>query len=144
MGGCTSSKVGNVTKYQLMTASDKAHNGRLTYATQYFSMVYEVLPVNVEMLLILFRQQQEIWMCSVDNTRKHWVSAYLRQGTSYQCRDMDLWSGLPPKFNHLFIGPLPPFLENLMQIHLEVFAQSCQQTNNDENIFSLAEVVIVK
>ena len=34
-------------------------------------------------------------------------------------------SGLPPKFSHLFIGPLPIFSENFMQIRLEVFAQSC-------------------
>jgi len=34
------------------------------------------------------------------------------------------WSGLPPKFNHLFNGPLPTFRENFMQIRLEVFAQS--------------------
>ena len=35
------------------------------------------------------------------------------------------WSGSPPKFNHLFIGSLSPFSENLMQIRLELFAQSC-------------------
>jgi len=29
--------------------------------------------------------------------------------------------GSPPKFGHLFIGPLPTFPENFMQIHLEVF-----------------------
>jgi len=28
------------------------------------------------------------------------------------------------KFNHLFTSPLPTFLENFMQIHLEVFVQS--------------------
>ena len=28
------------------------------------------------------------------------------------------------KFNHLFIGPLPTFPENVMQIRLEVFVQS--------------------
>jgi len=33
------------------------------------------------------------------------------------------WS--PPKFSHLFIGPLPTFPENFMQICSEVFAQSC-------------------
>jgi len=31
----------------------------------------------------------------------------------------------PPKFNHLFIGPLTAFAENFMKIHSEVFAQSC-------------------
>jgi len=36
----------------------------------------------------------------------------------------DPLSGLPPKFNHLFNGPLPTFPENFMQIRLEVFAQS--------------------
>ena len=29
--------------------------------------------------------------------------------------------GSPPKFSHLFIGPLPTFAENFMQIRLEVF-----------------------
>jgi len=33
--------------------------------------------------------------------------------------------GLPPKFNHLFIGQLPTFPENFMEIHSEVFAQIC-------------------
>jgi len=32
---------------------------------------------------------------------------------------------LPPKFNHLFIRPLPALPENFMQIRLEVFAHSC-------------------
>jgi len=31
----------------------------------------------------------------------------------------------PPKFNHVFNGPLLTFPENFIQIHLEVFAQSC-------------------
>jgi len=34
-------------------------------------------------------------------------------------------SGSPPKFNHLFIGPLPTFSESFMQIRLEAFAQTC-------------------
>jgi len=34
-------------------------------------------------------------------------------------------SGSPPKFNYLFIGPLPTFHENVMQTRSEVFAQSC-------------------
>jgi len=34
--------------------------------------------------------------------------------------------GAPPKFNQcLFIGPLPTFPENFIQIHLEVSVQSC-------------------
>jgi len=37
----------------------------------------------------------------------------------YHCRDS------PPKFNHLFTGPLSTFPENFMQIRSEVFAQSC-------------------
>jgi len=41
----------------------------------------------------------------------------------------------------LFIGPLPTFPENLMQIRLEVFVQSCEQTNNDDYISSLVEVM---
>jgi len=58
---------------------------------------------------------------------EYWDSAYLCQGTSYQCRntDPDPWFALPPKFNYLFFGPLPTFPENFMQIHLEVSAQSC-------------------
>ena len=35
------------------------------------------------------------------------------------------WSGSPPKFNNLFVGPLPTFPKNFMQIPSEVFAQSC-------------------
>jgi len=77
-----------------------------------------------------------------NNNSKHWDSAYLRQGTSYQCRDTDPWSGSPPKFNHLFIRPLPIFPENFMQIRLDVFPkvanrQTDTQTNNDDYIFSL-------
>jgi len=34
----------------------------------------------------------------------------------------------------LFIGRLPTLPENFMQIHLEVFAQSCQQTNRQTKI----------
>jgi len=33
--------------------------------------------------------------------------------------------GSPPKFNQLFIGPLPTFPENFSQIRADVFAQSC-------------------
>jgi len=33
----------------------------------------------------------------------------------------------------LFTGPLSTFPENFMQICLEVFAQSCQQTNRQTN-----------
>jgi len=55
-------------------------------------------------------------------------------------------TGPPQKFNHVFIGPLPTFPENLMQIRWEVFVQSCKQvvdrqTNNDENMTSLSEVI---
>jgi len=50
----------------------------------------------------------------------------------------------PPKFNHLFIGHLPTFPANFMQICSEFFSQSCwqtdRQTNNDEDISSLAAV----
>ena len=46
------------------------------------------------------------------------------------CRDISpavfrIGSRSPPKFNRLFIGPLPTFRENFMQIRSEVFAQSC-------------------
>ena len=54
-------------------------------------------------------------------------------------------SGSPPKFCHLFIGPLPTIPESfIVQIHLEVFAHyllTDKQTNNDEHISSLAEVI---
>ena len=43
--------------------------------------------------------------------------------------DPDLWSGSLPKFNYLFVGPLPTFPENFMQIRSDVFAQSWQQAN---------------
>jgi len=48
-------------------------------------------------------------------------------GTSYQCHDMD-----PDCHQNLTICSLahcPTFPENLMQIRLEVFAQSCLQTD---------------
>jgi len=64
----------------------------------------------------------------VQKNYKHRYSAYLCQGTSYQCRDMDVdldLSGWTPKFNHLFVGPLPTFPEKFTQISLEVFVQSC-------------------
>jgi len=35
----------------------------------------------------------------------------------------------PPKFNHLFIGHLPTFPANFMQICSEFFSQSCWQTD---------------
>ena len=37
----------------------------------------------------------------------------------------ELGHGSPPKLTNLFIGPLPTFPENCMQIRSEVFAQSC-------------------
>jgi len=40
---------------------------------------------------------------------------------SYQCHNLDS----PPKFNHLFTGPLLAFPENFMQIRLDIFVQSC-------------------
>jgi len=62
--------------------------------------------------------------------QKYWDSAYVRQGMSYQCRDIRptirrIGLGLPPKFNHLFIGPSSTFPENFMPIPAEVFAQIC-------------------
>ena len=60
--------------------------------------------------------------------QKHWDSAYLCQGMSYHCcdTDPDPLSGSPPKFNHLFIGPLPTFPENFVQIRSKFFSsQSC-------------------
>jgi len=82
-----------------------------------------------------------------------WDSAYLHQGTSYQCRDMDpdLYldplPGLAPKFNHFFTDPLPTFYENFMQIRLEVFCANLltdrhyiQTTMTTQYISSLAKV----
>ena len=43
---------------------------------------------------------------------------------SYQCLYLDQWCGSPPKFNNFFIGPLPTFPENFIQIRSEVFAQN--------------------
>jgi len=37
------------------------------------------------------------------------------------CTVPDVLSGSPPKFNLLFIGQLPTFPENFMQIHLKIF-----------------------
>ena len=52
---------------------------------------------------------------------KHWDSAYLRQGTSYQCRGTD-------RHQNLIICSLAhcqPFLKNFTQVRWEVFARSC-------------------
>jgi len=75
-------------------------------------------------------------------------SAYLRQGTSYQCRDTEPypvpWTGSPAKFNHLFIDSLPIFPENFMQIRSEVFClklltnrQIDKQTNKQRRLHIL-------
>jgi len=51
------------------------------------------------------------------------------------------WSGSPPKFNELFIRPLPTFPDAYL------FGSFCakllinRQSNNDENISSLAEIM---
>jgi len=68
--------------------------------------------------------------CDIHKLEAHWDSAYLCQGTSYQCRDISpaIWrigSRSPLNSNYLFAGPLPTFPENLVQIRSEVFAQSC-------------------
>jgi len=74
----------------------------------------------------------------------HCIALGQCHGTSYQCRNISPYlpivtnhennprrrSGLPPKFNHFFIGPInkfqwPTFPTNFMQIRSEVFAQSC-------------------
>jgi len=44
---------------------------------------------------------------------------------------------IPAKFNHLFIGPLPTFPKNFMQIRLDVSAQSCQQTDKQRQLHIL-------
>ena len=97
---------------------------------------------------------------------KHLDSACLRQGMSYKCRDTypetdpdpktdpdpddpypDPWSRSPPKCNHLFINPLPTFPKNFMQnrfgscANLLTDRQTDKQTNNDESITSLAEII---
>jgi len=59
----------------------------------------------------------------------------------------DPWSGSPLKFNFSFIGPLPTFPENFIQIRSEVFLhkvanrQTNRQTNIDDYISS--EVIII-
>jgi len=45
--------------------------------------------------------------------------------TSAKARLTSVAIQIPPKFSHLFIGPLPIFPENFMQIHVEVSVQSC-------------------
>jgi len=86
---------------------------------------------------------------------KHWASAYLRQDTSYQCRDTDpgpypdSLSGSPPKFNHFVhrtIANLPwKFRENpFWSFRAKLLTNkqtNSKQTNNDENITSLAEIM---
>jgi len=78
-------------------------------------------------LTVLFQKKYR----KVDVFGTQWDSAYLRHGTSYQYRDTDPdpypnpCSRSPPKFNHLFTGPLPTFPENFVQIRSVVFAQSC-------------------
>jgi len=59
-------------------------------------------------------------------TKKHWDTAYLRQGTSYQCRDTDPDRGPERRQNVIIcsLAPLPTFPENCMQIRLGVFRQS--------------------
>ena len=42
----------------------------------------------------------------------------------WSSEDLDPWSKLPAKFNGLFIGPLPVYAENSMQVRSEVFVQS--------------------
>jgi len=82
------------------------------------------------------------------------VHIYLRQGTSYQCRDPDphpypdpdSWPGSPPKFNRLFIGPLSTFPENFIQICSEVFFCAKLLTDRQRKtnrIISLVEVIIM-
>ena len=46
------------------------------------------------------------------------------------------WSGSPPKFNHLFVGLLPTFPENFIEIRSEVFAQS-KQTDKQQRLHIL-------
>ena len=41
-------------------------------------------------------------------------------------------SGSPSKFNHLFIGPLPTFPENFMQIRWEVFFRNLADKQTDK------------
>jgi len=52
-------------------------------------------------------------------------------------------SRLPPIFNHFFVGSLPTFPENFMQIHLEIIAKlpTDRQINDDDYISSLAAVM---
>ena len=61
----------------------------------------------------------------------------------------DLWSGLPPKFNRLFTGSLAHIANLPRKFHANLlgsfFVQSCEQTirqtNNDDYISSMAEVI---
>ena len=82
-------------------------------------------------------------------------TVYLGQGTSYQCGDTDSYSdsssGSPPKFNHLFVGPLPTLPAEISCKSVgKFFSQTNRQTgrdrqpNNDDYITSSAEVAINK
>jgi len=79
-------------------------------------------------------------------------TAYLRQGMSYQYRDMnpypdpypyaDPWSGSPPKFNRLSIGPKTSCKSVRKFLHKVANKQTNIQSNNDENITFLAGIII--
>jgi len=47
----------------------------------------------------------------------------------------------PPKFDHLFSGPVPTFPANFMQMRSEVRRVANRQSNNADYITSLAEAI---
>jgi len=86
-------------------------------------------------VLMLLRDEHKkiLLSCYSRLKQKQWDSAYLCQGTSYLDPYLypDLWFVLPPKFSHLFTGPLPTFPENFVQIRSEVLLRKVanRQTN---------------
>jgi len=75
--------------------------------------------------------------CNTCNTALR--QAYLRHGTSYQCRDTD-----PDRDQNLIICPLAHCQSSLKISCKSVRKSGNRQRNNDENITSLAEVNINK
>ena len=59
-------------------------------------------------------------------------------------RCIQMWTRLPPKFNHLFIGPLlTPLKISCKSVRKFLRKVANRQTNNDAYISSLAEVLIL-
>jgi len=93
---------------------------------------------NVVRMVNNFSAVQLLWKCRVNHLMANfnstlrstvcisWIQLQLEAlGQCIHPPSIAIHSGSPPKFNHLFTGPLPSFPENFMQIRSEVIAQSC-------------------